>query len=219
MNKEDDVVLTGYEGESATLTCFVSKEAAVVRWLKHWTPVEDERFRALGDGHRRSLTIEPLKRSDAGEYTCDAHTDQIHFSLLVKGEGSSSPVITPPSGPKTQDELLYLLCCVAEMRIKFVRRLQDTVAHADGMVTLRCEVCKPKADVQWLRNGVEVVPSRRFSIRADGAERSLTIHRLTREDAGEYACESKDDRTAAVLRVESEYLRTFSLFSNEVKAS
>lgn len=93
--------------------------------------------------------------------------------------------------------------CIPEMRIKFVRPLQDTVAHANGMVTLRCEVCKPKADVQWLRNGAEVVPSRRFSIRADGTERSLTIHRLTREDAGEYTCESKDDQTMATLRVES----------------
>lgn len=91
------------------------------------------------------------------------------------------------------------------MRIKFLKRLRDTVAHADGMVTLRCEVCKPKADVQWLKNGVEVVPSRRFSIRADGVERSLTIHRLTQEDAGEYACESRDDRTIAMLRVDSKY--------------
>lgn len=98
--------------------------------------------------------------------------------------------------------------CIIEMRIKFTIPLQDTVAHADGMVTIRCEVCKPKADVQWLKNGVEVVPSRRFSIRADGVERSLTIHRLTREDAGEYACESKDDRTVATLRVESKYAWT-----------
>lgn len=99
------------------------------------------------------------------------------------------------------------------MRIKFVRPLRDTVAHADGMVTLRCEVCKPKADVQWLRNGVEVVPNRRFSIRADGVERSLTIHRLTREDTGEYACESRDDRTVAMLRVESKYVCTQNFFS------
>jgi len=86
-----------------------------------------------------------------------------------------------------------------------VMPLRDTVAHADGMVTLRCEVCKPKADVQWLRNGEEVVPGRRFTIRADGVERSLTIHRLIKEDAGEYACESKDDRSVAMLRVESKF--------------
>ncbi|XP_041834263.1 obscurin-like protein 1a [Melanotaenia boesemani] len=173
VNKEDDTVEMGYEAESVTFTSYVSKESAPVRWLKDWTPLEGERFKSLMEGHKRTLTIDPLRRSDAGEYTCDVNTDQIHFSLLVK-----------------------------EMRIKFVRPLKDTVAHADGMVTLRCEVCKPKADVQWLKNGVEVAPSRRFSIRADGVERSLTIHRLTREDAGEYACESRDDRTIATLRVE-----------------
>ncbi|KAG7502030.1 obscurin 1 [Solea senegalensis] len=173
VNKEDDIVVTGYEAESVTMTSYVSKDGAQVRWLKDWTPVEGERFRALVDGHKRTLTIDPLRRSDAGEYTCDVNTDQIHFSLLVK-----------------------------EMRIRFVKPLQDTVAHADGMVTLRCEVCKPKADVQWLKNGEEMIPSRRFSIRADGVERSLTIHRLSREDAGEYTCESRDDRTVATLRVE-----------------
>ncbi|XP_041637515.1 obscurin-like protein 1a [Cheilinus undulatus] len=173
VNKQDDIVITGYEAESVTLMSYVSKENALVRWLKDWTPVEGERFQALTDGHERTLTIDPLRRSDAGEYTCDVNTDQVHFSLLVK-----------------------------EMRIKFVSPLRDTVAHADGMVTLRCHVCKPKADVQWLLNGLEIVPSRRFSIRADGVERSLTIHRLTREDSGEYACESRDDRTTAILRVE-----------------
>lgn len=85
MNKKDDIVVTGYEAESVTLTSYVSKESALVRWLKDWTHVEGERFRALMEGHERTLTIDPLRRSDAGEYTCDVNTDQIHFSLLVKG--------------------------------------------------------------------------------------------------------------------------------------
>lgn len=83
------MVLTGYEAESATLTCYVSQESATVRWMKDWTAIDGERFQALADGHRRSLTIQPLRRSDAGEYTCDANTDQAHFSLLVKGRTSS----------------------------------------------------------------------------------------------------------------------------------
>lgn len=85
MNKENDIVVTGYEAESVSLTSYVSKETAAVRWLKSWTTVEGERFKALMEGHERTLTINPLKRSDAGEYTCDVNTDQIHFSLLVKG--------------------------------------------------------------------------------------------------------------------------------------
>ena len=81
----EDVVVTGYEAESATLTGVVSKETAVVRWLRDWTAVEGERFHIAVDGNTRTLTIDPLRRSDAGEYTCDVNTDQIHFSLLVKG--------------------------------------------------------------------------------------------------------------------------------------
>lgn len=78
--------MTGYEAESVTLTSYVSKESTIVRWLKDWTPIEGERFQARMEGHKRTFTIEPLKRADAGEYTCDINTDQIHFSLLVKGK-------------------------------------------------------------------------------------------------------------------------------------
>ncbi|XP_049335820.1 obscurin-like protein 1a isoform X2 [Astyanax mexicanus] len=173
LDKEDMVMVTGYEAESVTLTAVVSRSNAPVRWMKDWTPVSGERFYTDSQSLTRTLTINPLKRSDAGEYTCDANTDELHFSLLVK-----------------------------EMRIKFVKPLVDSVAHKDGMITLRCEVCKAKADVQWLKDGIEIIPSRRFSIRADGTERSLTIHRVNKEDAGEYACESKDDRTSARIRVE-----------------
>ncbi|XP_053085434.1 obscurin-like protein 1a isoform X2 [Pangasianodon hypophthalmus] len=173
INKEETIMVTGYEAESITLTAVVSRPNAPVRWLKDWTLVSGERFSSTSQGLSHTFTIEPLKRSDSGEYTCDAITDELHFSLLVK-----------------------------EMRIKFVKPLFDTVAHRDGMITLRCEVCKSKADVQWLKDGAEITPSRRFSIRADGVERSLTIHRVAKEDAGEYACKSRDDRTSARVRVE-----------------
>ncbi|KAL1022128.1 hypothetical protein UPYG_G00022490 [Umbra pygmaea] len=173
VNKQEVNLVTGYEAESVTLMGVVSKDNAAVRWLKDWEPVVGDRFHMGVDGATRFLTIDPLRRSDSGEYTADANTDEMHFSLLVK-----------------------------EMRVKFAKPLHDTLAHADGMVTMRCEVCKPKADVQWLKDGVEISPSRRFTIRADGVERSLTIHRLIREDTGIYACESKDDRTAARLQVE-----------------
>uniref|UniRef100_A0A8C6U010 Obscurin like cytoskeletal adaptor 1a n=1 Tax=Neogobius melanostomus TaxID=47308 RepID=A0A8C6U010_9GOBI len=163
----EDIVLIGYEAESVTLTSYVSKDSALVRWLKDWTPVDGERFKSLMDGHKRTLIIDPLRRSDAGEYTCDSDI--------------SNPAVL------------------------WIREPDTTIGpnlKVNGMVTLCCEVAKPKADVQWLQNGKEIVPSRRFTIRADGVERSLTIHRLSRDDAGEYVCESKDDRTAAVLTVE-----------------
>ena len=101
------MVLTGYEAESVSLTGVVSKETAAVRWLRDWTSVEGERFHHAVDGNTRTLTIESLRRSDAGEYTCDVGLDQIHFSLLVKGKSSSQTRSTsacwsnvgPPQGP------------------------------------------------------------------------------------------------------------------------
>lgn len=84
LNKEVNLV-TGYEAEVVTLTAMVSRPNAIVRWLKDWTPVSDERFHIASLGLTRTFTINPLKRLDSGEYTCDANTDEMHFSLLVKG--------------------------------------------------------------------------------------------------------------------------------------
>lgn len=84
LNK-DEMRVTGYEAESITLKAMVSRANALVHWLKDWTPVSGEQFKMDSQGLTRTLTIEPLKRSDSGEYTCDANTDELHFSLLVKG--------------------------------------------------------------------------------------------------------------------------------------
>lgn len=70
-------------------------------------------------------------------------------------------------------------------------------------ITLQCEINKFKGDVQWLKDGKEISPGRRYIIRAQGRERSLTIHQLMDEDVGVYACESTDDRTSATVSVES----------------
>uniref|UniRef100_A0A3B3HGF2 Obscurin-like protein 1 n=1 Tax=Oryzias latipes TaxID=8090 RepID=A0A3B3HGF2_ORYLA len=70
-----------------------------------------------------------------------------------------------------------------------------------GSLTLQCEVNKPKADVQWLKDGKEISPSRKYTIRAQGRERSLSIQQLLEEDAGEYSCESTDDKTSATVTV------------------
>ena len=85
VDKQAVNIITGYEAESVTLMGVVSKENAPVRWLKDWTPVIRDRFHTGVDGANRVLTIAPRRRPDSGEYTVDANTDEMHFSLLVKG--------------------------------------------------------------------------------------------------------------------------------------
>lgn len=198
LNKEEVNLVYGYEAEAVTFTAMVSRPNAQVRWLKDWTQVSGERFHTASLGLTRTFTIDPLKKLDSGEYTCDANTDEMHFSLLVKGWNHA--FACDHSHSRIATHKTYV--CVTDMRIKFVKPLVDVVAHKDGMITLCCELCKAKADVQWKKDGVEIIPSRRFSIRANGTERSLTIHRIAKEDAGEYACESKDDCTSARVKVE-----------------
>ncbi|XP_018598063.2 obscurin-like protein 1 isoform X1 [Scleropages formosus] len=173
LNKDKANVAIGYENESVTLTAQVSRDNATVQWMRDWTLLSGDRFHMSSEGSVRLLTIDPLQRSDSGEYSCHTDADQMNFSLLVR-----------------------------EMRVRFTQPLQDTVGHCNGLLTLRCELNKARGDMLWSKDGQEIVPSRRFAIRANGTERSLTIHRLTAEDAGEYACESKDDRSCATVMVE-----------------
>lgn len=89
------------------------------------------------------------------------------------------------------------------MRVKFNKPLENMVSLKGSSLILRCELNKPKGDVQWLKDGQEISPSRRHTIRAQGRERSFTIHQLEEKDSGEYVCESTDDRTSAIVTVKS----------------
>ena len=96
LNKEGAHIVTGYEAESVRLMGEVSKERAVVSWLHDWSPVVvGERFKTSVDGAQRFLTIERLRRSDAGDYTCDVGSDQMHFTLLVKGKNKPCTCLYP----------------------------------------------------------------------------------------------------------------------------
>ncbi|XP_063743426.1 obscurin-like protein 1 isoform X2 [Eleginops maclovinus] len=173
-NKESDSNITAYENESVTLCATVSREITNVRWLKDGQLLNRDNIHISSECNTYKLTINPLQLSDSGEYVCDINTDQMQFSLLVK-----------------------------EMKVKFTKPLENIVSLKGSILILRCEISKPKGDVQWLKDGHEISPSRRHTIRAQGRERSFTIHQLEEEDAGEYACESTDDRTSATVNVET----------------
>ncbi|XP_021180749.2 obscurin-like protein 1 isoform X17 [Fundulus heteroclitus] len=174
LNKKAENNISACENESVTLCAIVSDERANVRWLKDGQLLNKDNIHISNEGKTHKLTINPLQLSDSGEYVCDVSTDEMHFTLLVQ-----------------------------EMKVKFTKRLESVVSQKGKILTMQCEVNKPKGDVQWLKDGKEITASRRCTIRAQGRERSLTIHHLVDEDAGEYVCESTDDRTVATVKVES----------------
>ncbi|XP_077436914.1 obscurin-like protein 1 isoform X5 [Vanacampus margaritifer] len=172
VNKKATNKILAYENESVTLCAVVSRDKANVRWLKDGQLLNKDNIHISSEGNTHKLTINPLQLSDSGDYVCDANTDDMYFSLFVK-----------------------------EMKVKFIRPLENLASLKGSSLTLRCEINKPKGDVQWLRDGREISPSRRYRIRAQGRERSFTIFEALEEDAGEYACESTDDRTSATVTV------------------
>ncbi|XP_010790538.1 obscurin-like protein 1 [Notothenia coriiceps] len=173
-NKKPASNITAYENESVTLCATVSREITNVRWLKDGQLLNRDNIHISSKGNTYKLTINPLQLSDSGEYVCDINTDQMQFSLLVKG-----------------------------MKMTFTKPLENIVSLKGSILILQCEISKPKADVQWLKDGHDISPSRRHTIRAQGQERSFTIQQLQEEDAGEYACESTDDRTSATVNVQT----------------
>ncbi|KAK2839512.1 hypothetical protein Q5P01_013252 [Channa striata] len=174
VNKKANNTILANENESVTLCAIVSHERANVRWLKDGQLLNEDNIHISSEGNTHKLTINPLQLSDSGQYVCDVNTDEMYFSLLVK-----------------------------EMKVKFIRPLLNTVALKGLSLTLRCEINKLKGDVQWLKDGKEIAPSRRHTIRAQGRERSFTIHQTVEDDAGEYACESTDDKTSAAVTIET----------------
>ncbi|XP_051937930.1 obscurin-like protein 1 isoform X2 [Hippocampus zosterae] len=172
VNKKATHKMLAYENESVTLCAVVSRDKANVRWLKDGQLLNKDNIHISGEGNTHKLTINPLQLSDSGDYVCDANTDEMHFSLFVK-----------------------------EMKVKFIRPLENVASLKGSSLTLRCEINKSKGDVQWLKDGLEISPCPRHRIRAQGRERSFTIFEVLEDDAGNYACESADDRTSATVTV------------------
>ncbi|XP_053139183.1 obscurin-like protein 1 isoform X2 [Hemicordylus capensis] len=162
------------EGGSAVLSAIVSKELAVVSWEgPRGALAAGDHCQLRREGRVHSLLLSNVSKADAGEYICHSRHDQLHFELSVK-----------------------------ELPVKFVRGLCDVTALQGETVLFWCELCKTKGDVLWLKDGQELVPNEHQEIRAEGRERSLTLSHVGPEDAGEYSCESKDDRTLAILTVQ-----------------
>ncbi|XP_030044359.1 obscurin-like protein 1 [Microcaecilia unicolor] len=176
VNKQDTVEdILALEGSSAVLVSVVSKQFAAVTWYRHQQALAaGQKYEMRQEGCMNSLVVSSIEREDSGLYTCLCKGDQMQFDVRVK-----------------------------ELPVVFTRGLYDLTAQRDKSVVFQCELCKMRGDVMWMKDGRLIQPSRRHVIKAEGRERSLTILHVDMADAGEYSCESKDDKTLATLTVET----------------
>ncbi|XP_016431454.1 obscurin-like [Sinocyclocheilus rhinocerous] len=148
------------EGETATLTCELSKPGVAVQWKKATVLLKpDNKYEMKQDGCLQQLQIYDLKHEDSGSYKCCADSLVTTASLVVK-----------------------------EHPLFFSKELQNQEAEAGRTAIFCSELSKHGVSVQWKKGTVLLKPSRKYEIKEDGCQLQLQIHELTVQDSGAYKC-------------------------------
>lgn len=64
---------------------------------------------------------------------------------------------------------------------------------SDDLV-LECELSRASGNVMWYKDGKQIIENERFCYEEEGSFRSLVILSAELTDAGEYICDTGDDR-------------------------
>ena len=84
-------------------------------------------------------------------------------------------------------------------KIEFIKSLTDiTVTTIGTKATFECEISKDRARAQWLKDGIEIYPDRKYDISVSGFKHSLTINKVDSRDVGDYAIVVKGHRLVTV---------------------
>ncbi|XP_078308593.1 obscurin isoform X38 [Panthera onca] len=162
------------EHEDIVLTAMLATPSvAAVTWLKDGVEIRrSKRHETASLGDTHTLTIRGAQTLDTAVYSCRVGADGQDFPVQVE-----------------------------EVAAKFCRPLEPVSGELGGTVTLACELSLPQAEVVWRCGSTQLRAGKRFQMEATGPRRSLTVSGLRLEDAGQYACETRDDCTSAQLSV------------------
>lgn len=94
----------------------------------------------------------------------------------------------------------YFLFLLA-LPVLFRKKLQDKEAEEGASVRLECELTKANAVVEWRKGTVDLFPCAKYELKLQGHVAELVIHNVEPEDASDYTCDTGDQQSTAVLRV------------------
>lgn len=83
----------------------------------------------------------------------------------------------------------------------FLRSLEDVVAEERGQACLMCEVSKEAVTPVWRKDGTVLNASEKHEILHLAKSLSLIIHKLKKDDSGEYSCDVGTSQTKAKVVV------------------
>uniref|UniRef100_A0A6I8NAP6 Uncharacterized protein n=1 Tax=Ornithorhynchus anatinus TaxID=9258 RepID=A0A6I8NAP6_ORNAN len=165
------------EGAAVTLRCQLSAAAvaaaAPVEWRKGGRLLEPgPKYQLRRDGAVAELVIRELDARDAGRYSC----------VCGDQDTTANVAVTAPAR-------------------HFTEELRAAEAPERGSATLRCELARAGARLEWHRERTVLAPGPKYAMRQEGRRAELVVRDLELGDGGPYTCVCGDQTSTAVLTV------------------
>ncbi|XP_078511200.1 myosin-binding protein C, fast-type isoform X1 [Lissotriton helveticus] len=149
-----------FVGDKVELEVEVSEEGAQVMWMKdgvELTREETFKYRFKKDGKKHILIINDATKEDTGLYKVMTNGGQCEGELIVE-----------------------------EKQLEVIQDIADLTVKAAEQAVFKCEVSDEKVTGKWLKNGVEIRPSKRFTMTHKGRIHKLVIDDVRPEDEADY---------------------------------
>ncbi|XP_027876362.1 obscurin isoform X19 [Xiphophorus couchianus] len=163
-----------HEGEDVHFECQLShEETPQIQWKLQDVPLQNNEMNLIrSEGRVHSLTLRGVTASDSGTVTFTVGNHTSTASLTVR---------VPP--------------------ISFKKELESQEAREGGETTLSCETSSPDCKVTWWKGSTVLSQGEKYTIQQRATTHSLVIHKLVKEDSGEYTCDTGDKKCTARLTI------------------
>ncbi|KAJ3599333.1 hypothetical protein NHX12_033296 [Muraenolepis orangiensis] len=163
------------EGGDVVLRCELSKAGVPVEWWKGEDPLtHGGRYQTALRGNLAELQIKNIQPEDVGEYSC------------ILGEQKTTAEVNVRAAASVYIE----------------KELESQVVVMEGKsAVMSCEISSANVPVTWKKNNTTVEEGGRCIIKKMSFTHTLEIHKLCREDAGEYCCITRGKKTTTRLIV------------------
>ncbi|XP_015254420.1 PREDICTED: obscurin isoform X1 [Cyprinodon variegatus] len=162
------------EGEDVHFQCQLSHaETPQIQWKLNGVPLQNNEMNLIkSEGRVHSLTLRGVTAVDSGTVT------------FTVGNHTSTASLTVRAAP-----------------IFFKKKLENRETKEGEETTLSCETSSPDCKVTWRKGSTVLSQGEKYTIQQRATIHSLVIHKLVKEDSGEYTCDTGETKSSATLTV------------------